>query len=81
MVGCNYRFDAGMILMKQFLDDNQIGHLYSLRATFGLYLLNWCPNTDYRNNYASKRDTGSGVIRLRMLHILSKLLFGLERVR
>lgn len=80
MVGCNYRFDAGMILMKQLLDDNQIGHPYLLRATFGFYLPNWRPKTDYRNNYASKRDTGGGVI-LDRIHEIDYILWLLGDVK
>ena len=80
MVGCNYRFDAGMILMKQFLDEGQIGHPYSLRATFGFYLPDWRPKTDYRKNYAAKKDAGGGVI-LDRIHEIDYVLWLLGDVK
>jgi len=69
MVGCNFRFDAGMQIVKRALEENTIGRPLSLRSTFGYYLPDWRPGRDYRKNYAVKRETGGGVILDRMHEI------------
>src|ERR1043165_7897479 len=52
MVGCNFRFDRGLVHLQEMLSGGSIGRALSLRATFGYYLPDWHPNADYRKNYA-----------------------------
>ena len=62
MVACNFRFDPGMALLKTMLDRGTIGSPYSLKASFGYYLPDWRPGTDYRTNYAARKSSGGGVL-------------------
>ena len=62
MVGCNFRFDAGMQKMHSLLQAGSTGVPLTLHANFGYYLPDWRPGTDYTLNYAAKRETGGGVM-------------------
>ncbi|MFZ4621892.1 MAG: Gfo/Idh/MocA family protein [Bacteroidota bacterium] len=62
MVACNFRFDAGLRMMKERMENGSIGRILRLQASFGQYLPDWRPSTDYRKNYAAKKETGGGVI-------------------
>ena len=77
MVGCNYRFEKAMAMMKKIISENQIGKLLFFKAEFGHYLPAWRPSQDYRQNYAVKKETGGGVL-LDRIHELDylKWLFG-----
>lgn len=62
MIGCNYRFETGLLKVKELLDGGAIGKVLSARAEFGQWLPSWRPTTDYRQGYAAKRATGGGII-------------------
>ncbi len=62
MVGCNYRFEAGLVRVQALLAEGAIGKPLSARAEFGQWLPSWRPHTDYRQGYAARRATGGGVI-------------------
>jgi predicted dehydrogenase len=79
MVGCNFRFDEGLKLIKNFLVEGQIGVPLTLRAVFGYYLPDWRPGSDYRKNYAAKKETGGGVI-LDRIHEFDYVLWLLGNV-
>lgn len=79
MVGCNFRFDEGLKLVKNFLIEGQIGVPLILRAVFGYYLPDWRPGSDYRKNYAAKKETGGGVI-LDRIHEFDYVLWLLGNV-
>jgi len=77
MVGCNYRFETGLVKVKELLADDAIGKPLSARAEFGQWLPSWRPQRDYRTGYAARRVTGGGVI-LDRIHELDYVtwLFG-----
>ena len=62
LVGCNYRFHRGLVLVKQLLDEGGIGRPLFVRAQFGQYLPDWHPWEDYRQGYSAKRSLGGGII-------------------
>lgn len=62
MVGCNYRFEHGLGLVRDMLASTAVGKPLSLRAEFGQWLPSWRPTTDYRQGYAARRETGGGII-------------------
>ncbi len=74
MVGCNYRFEAGLCRVKELLDAGAIGKPLSLRAEFGQWLPSWRPQTDYRQGYAARRDTGGGIV-LDRIHELDNVMW------
>jgi predicted dehydrogenase len=62
MVGCNYRFEPGLLRVRELLAADAIGKPLSARAEFGQWLPSWRPHTDYRQGYAARRATGGGII-------------------
>jgi predicted dehydrogenase len=62
MVGCNMRFHPGPAQVKRLLDDNRIGRIFSARVHCSSYLPKWRPQSDYRDNYAAREETGGGCI-------------------
>ena len=62
LVGCNMRFHPGPTKVKQLLDERRIGKILFARIYAGSYLPNWRPNSDYRQNYAARVETGGGCI-------------------
>jgi predicted dehydrogenase len=62
MVGCNYRFETGLLKVKELLDRGEIGRIISARAEFGQWLPSWRPQSDYRTGYAARRETGGGIV-------------------
>ena len=62
MVGCNYRFEPGLVRVQELLAAGAIGKPLSCRAEFGQWLPSWRPATDYRKGYAARRETGGGII-------------------
>jgi len=77
MVGANYRFEAGLLAVRELLATGAIGKPLSFRAEFGQWLPSWRPTTDYRQGYAARRATGGGII-LDRIHELDYVtwLFG-----
>lgn len=53
-VGYQFRFHPGLSLVKQLLDEGQIGKLLSIRAEFGQYLPDWHKDEDYRELYTCR---------------------------
>jgi predicted dehydrogenase len=74
MVGCNYRFEAGLQRLRELLLAGEIGRPLSVRAEFGQYLPSWRPQQDYRQGYAARHATGGGVI-LDRIHELDYVLW------
>lgn len=62
LVGCNFRFHRGLVLVKQILSEGKIGRPLFARAQFGQYLPDWHPWEDYRHGYSAKKALGGGVI-------------------
>ena len=63
MVGFNLRFHPGLIKLQQLIADCVLGRTMMVRAEYGQYLPDWRPNTDYRNNYITGKESGGGIIR------------------
>lgn len=82
MVGCQLRFHPLLRKTKGYLEDGQLGTIYSFRASCGSYLPDWRPDQDYRESYSAKSSMGGGVV-LDLIHELdyaSWLFGGLEEV-
>ncbi len=62
LVGCNMRFHPGPAMVKQLLGEGRIGKVLFARIQVGSYLPDWRPNADYRQNYATRVETGGGCI-------------------
>ena len=67
MVGCNFRFNKGIRLIREMIQQNRIGRILSIRAQYGNYLPYWHPWDDYRNMYFAKERLGGGVV-LDLIH-------------
>jgi predicted dehydrogenase len=61
-VGYNLRFERGLRHLKSLLDRQAVGRVLSIRAEFGQYLPDWRPDSDYREGYFARTDTGGGII-------------------
>jgi len=61
-VGYNLRFQKGIRLMKQLLEEGVIGKTLAIRAEFGQYLPDWRPSQDYTKNYTAHESMGGGII-------------------
>jgi predicted dehydrogenase len=62
LVGCNMRFHPGPAEVKRLLEEGLLGRVLFARIHGGFYLSEWRPNTDYRQNYAARVETGGGCI-------------------
>jgi predicted dehydrogenase len=62
LVGCNFRFDDGLQIVKREIDSRSIGRVLSLRSEFGHYLPDWHPWEDYRKGYSANKSMGGGII-------------------
>ncbi|MFA5317867.1 MAG: Gfo/Idh/MocA family oxidoreductase [Patescibacteria group bacterium] len=62
MIGCNMRFHPCLKFIKNYLNKNKLGKIYSVHHEFGHYLPYWRVGQDYRKNYAVKKSTGGGII-------------------
>lgn len=83
MVACNYRFEPGLLLVKQALAQGCIGRPLHVFAEYGNYLPDWRPGFDYRRNYGASRANGGGVTldRIHELDFLSWLFGPVTAVR
>ena len=77
MVGMCYRFNPGIIKLRQLVTRGAIGKVYSARIVGGYYLPYWHPRSDYRKEYSARRALGGGVL-LDGTHSLDmmRLIFG-----
>lgn len=62
MVGCNMRFHPGPAKVRQILREGSIGRILFARLHTGSYLPGWRPGSDYRENYAARKNTGGGCL-------------------
>lgn len=72
LVGYQFRFHPGLQIVKNLLDQGEIGRLASVRASWAEYLPGWHPWEDYRLGYSARDDLGGGVI-LTLSHSLDYL--------
>lgn len=62
LVGCNMRFHPGAAKVKQLLEEGRVGKILFARVHVGSYLPEWRPDSDYRQNYAARVETGGGCL-------------------
>ncbi|MHC1783400.1 MAG: Gfo/Idh/MocA family protein [Anaerolineaceae bacterium] len=62
VVGFQLRFHPGLMKVKEMLDVEAIGKVFSFQAHWGEYLPGWHPWEDYRQGYAARGDLGGGVV-------------------
>ena len=75
MMGMNYRFHPGLKLVKKLVDSKKIGEILSARVFGGYFLPYWHPNTDYRKEYAARKELGGGVILTSLSHTIDYLMW------
>lgn len=61
-IGFMMRYHPLVQKIKELIDTDIIGKVYSARFEFGSWLPYWHPWEDYKTSYASKKDMGGGVI-------------------
>ena len=78
MMGMNYRFHPGLIRTKDIVDGKKIGEVLSARVFGGYFLPYWHPDTDYKKEYAARKELGGGVILTSLSHTIDYLtwIFG-----
>lgn len=74
LVGYNFRFDALLNQVEQWISEGRIGRVTSARFHFGSYLPWRHPWEDYRSGYGARRELGGGVI-LDAVHELDLVLW------
>ena len=79
MVGCNMRFHDGIKSIKKFLDNNELGQIFSVIAENGSYMPDWHPGENYQINYASNKKLGGGVV-LTQIHEIDYLCWFFGKV-
>ena len=57
-----HRFIPSVIKLKELIDSNILGKIYSFNANWGSYLPNWHPWEDYRSFYMAKKSQGGGAL-------------------
>lgn len=68
-VGCNMRFNPGLIEIKKLLERNFLGKVYFIKVNYSSFLPEWHPWDNYKNRYSARADLGGGII-LTMIHEL-----------
>lgn len=78
MMAMCYRFNPGLIAIKNMLMENRIGRVYSVRIAGGQYLPDWHPDADYREEYTARASMGGGVLLTNLVHSLDAVrwMFG-----
>ena len=62
LTGYNLRFLPSLQRFRNFLLDNVIGKVLSVRCEIGQYLPSWRPEIDYRQSVSARRELGGGVL-------------------
>lgn len=77
MIGCQLRYHAGLIFVKEIIKKKKLGKIYSVFCDVGEHLPFWHPGENYKKSYAAKKELGGGVI-LTLIHEIDYLywLFG-----
>ncbi len=61
-VGYNWRFNNGIRLIKNKIENEEIGKIFYGKAEFGQYLPDWRPWQDYTKSYTAREELGGGII-------------------
>ena len=77
MTGYNLRFLPSLQRFREFLREERVGRVLSVRAEIGQFLPAWRPGSDYRQTVSAKAALGGGVL-LELSHDIDYLrwLFG-----
>jgi predicted dehydrogenase len=67
LVGYDLHFDPGLAKVKELLDNQMVGKLYSANAFVGQYLPDWRPYEDHRKGMSASVEKGGGVM-LDLIH-------------
>jgi len=62
MIGFDLRFHPGILKIKELINQNYLGKIYSIDCQVGQYLPDWQPNKDYRESMMAKKKLGGGVL-------------------
>lgn len=73
-IGYNMRFLSSLKAFKQFIDEDLIGDIWSIRAEIGQYLPSWRSCNDYSLSVSSQSSLGGGVVN-ELSHELDYLLW------
>ena len=79
MVGCNMRFHDGIKKIKNMIEKNEVGRIFSVIVENGSYMPDWHPWEDYRISYASRKKLGGGVV-LTQIHEIDYLYWFFGKV-
>lgn len=77
LIGYNLRFLPSLKRFHEWLSQNVIGRVLSVRCEIGQYLPSWRPDTDYRQGVSARRELGGGAL-LELSHEIDYLrwIFG-----
>lgn len=77
LTGYNLRYLDSLQKFREFIGQNRIGEVFSVRAEIGQYLPSWRPDSDYRKSVSARTELGGGVL-LELSHDIDYLcwLFG-----
>ena len=77
MTGYNLRYLNSLQKFREFIQEERVGKIFSVRAEIGQYLPSWRPDSDYRENVSARSELGGGVL-LELSHDIDYLcwLFG-----
>lgn len=62
LTGFQFRFHPGLQQVKQWLLEERIGRITSVKSHWGEYLPGWHPWEDYRTSYSARVELGGGVV-------------------
>ncbi len=71
-VGCQFRFHPNIEAVKQWIQKETVGRIFSVYVDTGEYLPLWHPWEDYQQSYAAQAELGGGVV-LTLIHELDYL--------
>ena len=61
LVGCDHRFHPCLRKIKDIIDNNKLGRIYSVQVESGSLLSDWHPYEDYRKGYSARKELGGGI--------------------
>ena len=78
-MGCNWRFHPCIKKIKNIIEKDEIGKIYSVQVESNSYLPDWHPYEDYSKGYAAKKELGGGIL-LTCIHELDFLYWYFGKV-
>jgi len=61
-VGSNFKFEAGLQIMKERLGQGAVGSVTGVQVLAGQWLPDWHPDEDYREGYSASTSLGGGIV-------------------